>query len=93
MALLSQQQQKLLNGWMRSASKDREELGLTKNDMTAAIAATDAWIEANQAAFNLALPVASRTSLTAVQKTTLFCAVAAYRVNESFIVRLFGEVD
>lgn len=52
-----------------------------KPTIDAAIAACDDWIEANQAAFNTALPVAFRTSATLVEKTLLFCVVAMRRAG------------
>lgn len=52
-----------------------------KPTLDAAIAATDDWIEANQAAFNTALPVAFRTNASLAQKTLLFCVVAMRRAG------------
>lgn len=54
---------------------------VTKADLAAAIAATDDWIEANQAAFNTAIPQPARGALTATQKTFLFCYVAMRRAG------------
>ncbi len=51
--------------------------GMLKADLRAAIDDTDAWIEANQASFNAALPLPARTSLTTRQKALLLMAVAA----------------
>lgn len=80
-------------GLMRYWSNIRSNLALSKADLQAAIDATDTWIEANQAAYNQALPAAARDGLSLVQKTTLFCAVAAMRVSLAFARALFGEVD
>ena len=55
--------------------------GVTKTDLRAAVDATDDWIDANQASFNSALPVAFRTNATLAQKTLLFCFVAMRRAN------------
>lgn len=49
--------------------------------LQAAVNATDDWIDTNSAAFNSALPVASRNGLTATQKTLLFCYVAMRRAG------------
>ncbi len=54
---------------------------VTKSDLRAAIDATDAWIDLNAAAFNLALPPAARTNLSQTQKTLLFCFVASKRAG------------
>jgi hypothetical protein len=47
----------------------------------AAINATDAWIDANAAAFNTALPQPFRGAATADQKTLLLCWVAMRRAG------------
>lgn len=54
---------------------------LVKADIRAAVDATDTWIEANQAAFNTALPQPFRSSATLTQKTLLFCFVAMRRAG------------
>ncbi len=65
---------------MRDLSNIRENTGgLNKADLRAAINTTDQWIEDNASAYNLALPVAARTALTAVQKLRIFTAVANRR--------------
>lgn len=53
----------------------------TKTDLTAAVTATDDWIDDNASAFNLALPVAFRNAATGQQKTLLFCWVALRRAG------------
>lgn len=58
---------------------------LAKADLRAAVDATDAWIDANAVAYNAALPAAAQASLTATEKTVLFCVVALKRAG-------FGEV-
>ena len=55
--------------------------GMIKADVKAAVDATDAWIQANQGAFNAALPATARTNLTADQKTLLFTQVAKKRAE------------
>lgn len=54
---------------------------LTKPEIAAAIAATDDWIDANQASFNAALPQPARSALSSAQKTFLFCFVAMRRAG------------
>jgi len=55
--------------------------GLIKADVSAAVNATDDWIEANQTAFNAALPLPFRTTATTVQKTIVFAYVALRRAG------------
>ena len=80
-------------GVMRWWSSERETIGLSKDDLLAAINATDAWIDDNQASFNTALPQAARDNLTTAQKTLLFCVVALARVSIAFLRKVVGEVD
>jgi len=58
-----------------------EETPYNKAALLAAVAATDAWIEANQVSFNAALPNPFRSQASAAQKALLFCAVALMRVD------------
>lgn len=55
--------------------------GLTKPDLSAAVDATDAWIETNQTSFNNALPTNFKNNATLIQKTFLFCYVAMRRAG------------
>lgn len=94
MAVLSTtDRQRVWRGLMRLLGGRAEPVNFAKDDLLAAISATDDWIDANAAAFNTALPLAFRTSATAVQKTILFCAVALARVSIAFVRSVFGEVD
>ena len=52
-----------------------------KADLRLAVDATDAWVDANSAAFNLTLPVVFRANATSQQKTLLFCLVAMRRAG------------
>ena len=54
---------------------------MTKADLRAAVNAVDDWVSTNAAAFNSALPLPARTSLTQQQKTLLFCWVALRRAG------------
>jgi hypothetical protein len=70
---------RLGNEWMR---RQVETLaGVTKTDLRAAVDATDAWIDSNQAAFNAALPTAFKNNASLAQKTLLFCYVAMRRAG------------
>ena len=84
MAVLSTVDRAALSADMqRQFSRTFETIALTKPEIQAAIDATDAWIDANASTFNLALPEAARTNLTAKQKTRLFFAVASRRLEVS----------
>jgi hypothetical protein len=50
-------------------------------DVKAAVDATDAWIDANQGAYNAALPAPFSTQATTAQKTILFAYVALKRAG------------
>jgi hypothetical protein len=53
-----------------------------KNQLDAAANATDAWIEANQASFNAALPASPGfRSASLAQKTLLFTAISQARAG------------
>ena len=65
--------------WGADISRRRELFNLSKPDLDAAITAVDAWVEANAAAYNAALPLAARTTLTASQKAELLAIVALKR--------------
>ncbi len=95
MATLSQaDRDRVYRGVMRFWSSLNESTGgLVKQDIRDAVAATDDWIDTNEAAFNLALPINFRTTATLAQKTMLFCAVAAMRVSAAFASRLFGDLE
>lgn len=79
MALTAQQIAELRHDFAEELSRLFETLALSKADLLAAAQATDDWIEANQAAYNAALPLPARTALTANQKVRLFLAVARKR--------------
>jgi hypothetical protein len=54
----------------------------TKAELQAAVAATDDWIENNQAAYLAALPAGGfKAGSSALQKTILFCYVAMRRAG------------
>lgn len=68
--------------FMQDKSKLRELLaGVTKADLRAAVNAIDQWIEDNTTAFNTAIPLPARTSLTTQQKSDLFVIVLRRRTT------------
>lgn len=54
---------------------------VSKAALRQAVADTDAWVEANQAAFNTALNAEARAGLSTTQKSVLFAYVLARRVG------------
>ena len=99
MAELTQvDRERIWRGLMSYWSNLREVVALgNKDDLLAAINATDTWINDNQGGYNNALPAAAKNNLTASQKTLLFCAVALMRVDPgiaALLRRALGvEVD
>ena len=91
--LPSEDRARIWRGLQRHWSNDREPVGVSKDELRAAIDAADTWINDNQAGFNASLPTAARDNLTQAQKTLLFCAVALARVNIPFLRKILGEVD
>lgn len=67
--------------------------GVTKTDLREAVNAADAWVDANTASYNSALPAAFRANATAEQKSILLIAVVLMRFNLNLLKRVFGEVD
>lgn len=60
-------------------STRREAFDLKRDDLRAAVAAIDAWIDANAASLNTAIPQPARAQLTAKQKAELFMRVMRRR--------------
>lgn len=67
--------------WRYFMRRNTDGCAFTKDDLRAAVDATDSWIDSNAASYNSALPVAFRTGATLVQKTLLFCWVAMRRAG------------
>ena len=65
--------------FMRAASDDRDPIGITKQDLRAAVDAIDGWVDANSAAFNTAIPQPARGSLSAKQKARILMLVVQRR--------------
>ena len=94
MAVLpTEDREKITKGLMSYWSVLWELLDLSVQDLQAAVNATDQWIDDNQVSFNLALPQVARDNLTPIQKTLIFCVVAAYRVSQAFAVKLLGGLN
>jgi hypothetical protein len=65
---------------MRDVSRDRSQIaGLTKAELRAAVDALDAWLSANAAAINTAIPQPARGMLTTPQKAQLLGRVILAR--------------
>lgn len=54
--------------WMR---RNSDPVSILKADLRAAVDAIDAWVDANAAAFNAAIPQPARSALTAHQKARI----------------------
>ena len=94
MATLStEDRQRVWRGAMRWWSKSQTVQPWLKIQLYNAVAATDNWIESNQASYVAALPQPFQGTSSEEQKTLLFCAVALARVGIAFLRALFGEVD
>jgi hypothetical protein len=87
-AVLSDEERRRTWAHLMRVLGDLGPLSVSKADLRAAVNATDAWIEANGAAFNSAIPQPARGSLSTEQKTALFCYVAMRRAG---ILRTFED--
>lgn len=56
-----------------------DSLAIVKAELRAAVTAVDAWVDANAASFNAAIPQPARGALTARQKARLLEAVIRRR--------------
>ena len=65
--------------YMRHQSAEHATMAFTKDDLRAAVNAADAWVDANAASYNAALPLPARTALTAKQKALLLMFVIRRR--------------
>jgi hypothetical protein len=68
---------------MRLMSVNAETIPITKPDLLDAITAADAWIDANAASFNAALPAPFRTTATQAQKARLLSYIALKRTGQT----------
>lgn len=67
---------------MQEWSLLRESVAITKTDLRSAIDAIDAWVDANAASFNSAIPQPARGALTATQKAKLLLFVVRKRFEK-----------
>jgi hypothetical protein len=65
--------------FMRNQSAEQQAMPLLKAELRAAVNAADAWADANAAAYNAALPLPARTTLTTKQKALLLMYVIRRR--------------
>lgn len=70
---------KVAMAFMREALT--EATSFTKPELEAAVAAADDWVEANQTAYNNALPAQFRNKATAAQKAALLGYVVWRRIG------------
>lgn len=82
-ALSDTEREALAAAMMRELSAEFAPIPILKAQVRAAIDAVDAWIEANAASFNSALPAAARNNLTPAQKARLLTLVARRRFEVS----------
>lgn len=66
-----------------NAANGAESIACIRADLKAAIAAADAWADANAASYNATLPLPARTQLTARQKARLLRYVIQRRFEVS----------
>jgi hypothetical protein len=79
MALPLADQVRVANQLMRD--NEAETGPITKAELLATVQATDAWIDANQAAWVASLPPAAASGLSATQKTWVFAYVLMKRIG------------
>ena len=67
---------------MRKYSRDGETIGITKQDLRAAVDALDDFMDANAATINNALPQPAKAELTSAQKALMlsFVVLKRYKV-------------
>lgn len=80
MAALSDEHRAEIAQALQSAlSSQRTEIAVTKQEFRGAVNALDAWLEANAAAANNALPAAAKAGLTIAQKALLMMEITRRR--------------
>ena len=80
--LTTAKQRELWAELMQGMSSTGETAALTKPDLLAAVTALDAFMDANAAAINAAIPQPARGALTVTQKARLLMFVLKYRYVE-----------
>lgn len=71
----------ILRDFASDISATRTAFNIARADAIAAVTAIDAWIDANAAAFNAAIPQPARSALTAKQKADLFFRISRRRLE------------
>ena len=92
MALPEGTKDAIARGLMRFWSDKREEVAVVKAAIRAAVDDADAWVDANAASYNAALPVPFRTNATQPQKSILLVAVALGQYDPELLKRLMQAV-
>lgn len=77
MAVLSETDRKAL--WEQWMQENRDPVSVTKPDLRAAVDATEAWVDANMASLNAAMPQPAQGALSARQKASLLLYVVRRR--------------
>lgn len=70
-------------GFVEDLNSTREPIAVVKADLRAALAAVDAWVDANVTSYNQAIPQPARGALTAKQKARLLRYVVQRRFEVS----------
>jgi hypothetical protein len=79
--LSTQNKQQLQQQFEDQASAVWDALGVSRQDIAAAVTAIDQWVDNNTASFNQAIPEPARSNLTAVQKAKLLYVVTKRRME------------
>jgi hypothetical protein len=62
-----------------------------KEDLYAAVAAADDWVDSNAASYNSALPQPFRSTATNAQKAILLAALALTRADDTLLAKIFED--
>jgi 5-methylthioribose kinase len=77
--LLDAIRKEIWSDFMEECSSLWEKLDLNKNEIKAAVDATDQWLEDNDISYNNALPAAAKNNLNKKQKARLLMKVIRLR--------------
>ena len=77
--LTAEDKQKFQQAFEDQASAKWEALGVSRQDIAAAVGAIDAWVDANVTSFNQVIPEPARSNLTPIQKSKLLYFVCKRR--------------
>jgi hypothetical protein len=84
-SLSAADRQRIWRGVQRHWSNERASYDVSKALLQTLVNETDTWIDDNQSSYNSTL---SANTLTAAQKTLLFCCVAAMRISPTVAIAL-----